>query len=165
MSDPYLGEIKIVAFSFPPRHWAACDGQTLQITQNQGLFFLLGTMYGGDGSLTFRLPDLRGRVPVHVGGGISHGETAGEQAHTIIMSEMPSHTHTAVGSTAAGDTPAPAGAILAAGTMYGSPSVNAAALTAGTVAAVGGSQPHSNMQPYLTLMFCIALAGDFPARN
>jgi len=167
MGTPYLGEIKIMAFGYAPRSWAMCNGQFLPINQNQALFSLLGTMYGGNGQTTFALPDLRGQTPVHVGGSFNvQGQKGGEQAHTLSVSEMPMHTHqlNASNSTATLDTPG--------GNLLGKVSINAygapnspVAMNAGTVGNAGGSQAHLNMQPFLTLTFCIALQGIFPSRN
>lgn len=166
MGTPFLAEIKIMAFNFPPKGWAQCNGQLLPINQNQALFSLLGTTYGGNGQTTFALPDLRSRVPVHAGGSISLGERAGEENHTLTQSELPAHIHPANGVSESGNTPIPTGGLLAAETtaLY-SPASNLVALNAATMGLVGGSQPHGNMQPFLTLNFCIALQGIFPSRN
>jgi len=168
MAEPFLSEIRMMSFGFPPKGWAQCDGQLLPINQNQGLFSLLGTTYGGDGRVNFGLPDLRGRVPTHTGGeGHFLGEKGGEQAHTLSISEIPAHTHTAVGSTAAAGTNIPAGNLLA-GTapnfLYG-PASNLEAMKPATVGNVGGSQAHLNMQPFLVINFCIALQGIFPSQT
>jgi microcystin-dependent protein len=137
----------------------------MPINQNQGLFSLLGTTYGGNGQTDFRLPDLRGRVPIHEGSGHLLGESGGEQNHTLSLSELPLHTHSANGTSANGTSPAPTGNVLAqALNAYHSPS-NLIAINPGTVTNVGGSQPHENRQPFLTLSFCIALQGIFPSRN
>jgi microcystin-dependent protein len=166
MSDPFLAEIKLVSFGFAPRGWALCNGQLLPINQNQALFSLLGTTYGGDGRTTFALPDLRGRTPIHLGNGHVQGERAGEENHTLVSSEMPTHIHTAQASTVDGNTPAPGASLLAAptGPLY-APANNLTALAAGSVAPGGGSQPHLNMQPYLTVNFIIALVGIYPSQN
>lgn len=165
MSEPFLGEIKIVGFNFPPRNWAFCDGQILPINQNQSLYSLLGTTYGGDGRTSFGLPDLRGRVPIHVGGTHSLGQKSGEENHALSTGEMPAHKHTARASSVSGDTPVPAANVLAsANNVYHSPD-NLTPLRAGTMANTGLDQGHDNMQPYLTLAFCIALTGLFPSRN
>jgi microcystin-dependent protein len=166
MATPFLAEVKIFSFGFPPKGWAFCDGQLLPINQNQALFALLGTTYGGDGRVTFGLPNLQGRVPVHVGAGINLGEIAGEQSHTITASEMAAHSHAPVGSTTS---PPTAGTI--AGNLW---SANAAepfaespntAMNPNCISFVGGSQPHENMSPCLTLNFCIALQGIFPSQS
>jgi len=165
MSQPFLGEIKLISWNFPPKGWAFCNGALLQISQNQALYSVLGTTYGGDGRQTFGLPNLQGRTPIHTGGGHVLGEMGGEVSHTLNISEVPTHIHTAVAASVAGDSPIPTGNYLAqADNMYGA----AASLTAiqpGTVTAVGGSQAHNNMQPYLVLNFCIALQGIFPSQN
>jgi microcystin-dependent protein len=166
MAEPFLGEIRMLTCSFPPDGWAHCNGQLLAINQNQALFSLLGTMYGGDGRTTFGLPDLRGRIPVHVGGGISQGERGGEETHTLIVTEMPAHSHTAQAASVAGDEPSPTGRVWGVQTaaLAYAPTPNVA--MAGTAAAVaGGSQPHANMPPFLVINFCIALLGNFPSRN
>lgn len=155
-----------MSFNFPPRGWAQCNGQLLPINQNQALFSLLGTTFGGNGQTTFALPDLRSRVPVHTGGGIILGEQVGEENHTLIQSEMAAHIHIARGVSVNGNTPiAPADILAAEATQMYGPATNLVALAAGTIGVVGGSQPHNNMQPFLTLNFCIALQGIFPSRN
>jgi len=165
MSTPFLGEVKIISWNFPPKGWAFCNGQFLPINQNQALFSLLGTTYGGNGQTTFALPDLRGRAPVHFGQSITQGEAAGQTAHTITMSEMPAHNHLPQGNTAAPSQGLPGGnywAGIAGSYSDLSPdnSMNPASITS-----VGGSQPHQNMQPYLVVNFIIALQGIFPSRN
>ena len=166
MAEPFLAEIRLMSFAFPPKGWALCNGQLLPINQNQALFSLLGTVYGGDGRVNFALPDLRGRVATHRGGGLTQGQRGGEESHTLSKQELPMHTHAAQATTTDGDTPAPAGNLLA-----GSPSQlyrqfdNATTLAPSTVTTVGGSQPHQNMAPYLVLSFCIALQGIFPSQN
>lgn len=169
MAEPFLSEIRIMSFRFAPRGWALCDGQLLPINQNQALFSLLGTTFGGDGRVNFALPDLRGRTPIHVGNGHTLGERGGEQAHTLAIAEIPTHTHVLNGSVANGNAPVPngpAGNILAQtpNQIYG-PAANLVALNSGSVASVGGSQAHLNMQPFLTLNCCIALQGIFPSPN
>ena len=169
MGTPYLSEIKIMSFNFAPKGWAQCNGQTLPINQNQALFSLLGTMYGGNGQTTFALPNLQGQVPIHIGSEFSvQGEAGGESAHTLILSEMPQHIHTLSGTSVAASQPVPTSALLAttAATdpIYSGAS-NLVAMSASAIGNTGGSQPHDNMQPYLVLNFCIALQGTFPSRN
>jgi microcystin-dependent protein len=165
VSEPFLSEIKIMSFGFPPKGWALCDGQLLPINQNQALFSLLGTTYGGDGRVNFGLPDLQGRTPMHMGNGHTLGERGGEQAHTLSISEIPTHVHTASATPTAGDDPIPAGNFLGeADNSYGA-AQNLTSLSPATVSSVGGSQAHLNMQPFLTLSFCIALQGIFPSQT
>lgn len=167
MAEPFLSEIRIMSFVFPPKGWALCNGQLLPINQNQGLFSLLGTTYGGDGRVNFALPDLQGRVPIHMSSGHTLGERGGEQAHTLSISELPAHTHSAGASASEGNTLIPTGNVLASplNQTYRAPDQALASLAAGTVAATGGSQAHLNMQPFLTLSFCIALQGIFPSQS
>jgi microcystin-dependent protein len=169
MSEPFLSEIKIMSFGFPPKGWALCDGQLLPINQNQALFSLLGTTYGGDGRVNFGLPNLDGRTPMHMGNGHTLGERGGEQAHTLSISEIPTHVHTANASleTTNNLVDPPANNILAspAVQLYSSTLTNLTSLLPGTIANVGGSQAHLNMQPFLTLSFCIALQGIFPSQT
>ncbi len=165
MAEPFLGEIRLMSFNFAPRDWAQCNGQFLPINQNQALFSLLGTTFGGNGQTTFALPDLRGRVPIHVGGGHTLGEQGGAQAHTVSIAELPTHTHVAQATSATGDTPVAPGNLLAdsPSQLYRSPGA-LTALSATTVTNVGGSQAHLNMQPFLSLMFCIAInSAIFPS--
>lgn len=167
MAEPFLSEIRIMSFVFPPKGWALCNGQFLPINQNQALFSLLGTTYGGNGQTTFALPDLRGRTPIHVGSGHSLGEQAGQEAHTVTIAELPTHTHAARALAADGSQIIPGGALLARAAPanpYIAPG-NLAAMNTASVTNTGGSQPHQNMQPYLTLSFCIALQGIFPSQN
>ena len=167
MAEPFLSEIRVFSFNFPPKGWALCNGQLLPINQNQALFSLLGTTYGGDGRVNFALPNLQGRVPIHVGGGRTLGERGGEQAHTLSQQELPAHTHAVQASAAAGTQNVPANNMVLsqrAAEVYRPPS-NLGPMVAGTVTNVGGSQAHENMQPFLTLNFCIALQGIFPSPN
>lgn len=166
MSEPFLAEIKILSFNYPPKGWAFCNGQLLPINQHQALFALLGTTYGGNGVTNFALPDLRGRVPLHTGAGHALGEPAGQTTHTLTVTEMPQHTHFAEGSGASVNTATPTGNYLGENPelLYG-PFAEAVAMKATSLASVGGSQPHQNMQPFLTLNFCIALQGIFPSPN
>ena len=166
MAEPFLSEIRLMSFVFAPKGWALCNGQLLPINQNQALFSLLGTTFGGDGRVNFALPDLRGRTPIHVGSGHTLGERGGEQAHTLSIAETPAHSHLLNVSSAAADTPVAAGNVFASasGNIYGGMG-NPAALAAASVTNNGGSQAHLNMQPFLTLSFCIALQGIFPSPN
>ncbi len=166
MSEPFLAEIKIVGFNFAPRGWAFCDGQILPINQNQSLYSLLGTTYGGDGRTSFALPDLRGRTPVHVGDGVTLGARTGEETHALTVNEMPNHSHSLRASSSVGDAPIPNGFVLADSPvqLYSDPS-NLVDLRSQTIADAGAGVGHENMQPYLTLNFCIALQGLFPPRN
>jgi microcystin-dependent protein len=172
MGTPYLSEIRAVSFGFPPHGWALCNGQILPINQNQALFSLLGTTYGGNGTTTFALPDLRGRVAVHFGNGFNQGDRAGEESHTLQIAEMPGHNHSANCNGAAGVSQNPGGNVWAAGSSNltaeyrgGPPNnvMNNGATPA--IAATGGSQAHENRQPYLVLNYIIALNGIFPSRN
>lgn len=165
MAEPFLSEIRIMSFVFAPKGWALCNGQLLPINQNQALFSLLGTTFGGDGRVNFALPDYRGNAPIHVGSGHTLGEKGGEQAHTLSTAELPTHTHLYNASSTNGGTPVPTGNVLgAANNIYAAPS-NLVSLNASSVKNAGGSQPHLNMQPFLTLSFCIALQGIFPSQN
>lgn len=165
MSDPFLGEIKIISWNFPPKGWAFCNGQFLPINQNQALFSLFGTMYGGNGQTTFALPDLRGRAPIHVGDGFTQGQAGGQAAHTLTNSEMPAHFHFAQAFNANGDVVTPGGALLGTvNNLYG-PVANLVALNPATITNVGGSQAHENRMPTLVLNFIVALIGIFPSRN
>lgn len=171
MGTPFLGEIRIMSFNFAPKTWARCDGQSLPINQNQALFALLGTTFGGNGQTTFQLPDFRGRVPMHFGSSHDRGERAGEEAHTVSLAEMPAHTHFLFGSSVQGNATNPrfgaTGHVLAVdpANVYRNTLSNLTTIQPATVGQVGGSQPHFNMQPYLTLTFCIALQGLFPSQN
>lgn len=165
MSSPFLSEIKIVSFGFAPKGWALCNGQLLPINQNQALFSLLGTTYGGDGRVNFGLPDLQARVPFHMGNGHTLGERGGEQAHTLSISELPMHTHQSGASSAAASVSNPVGNFWADG---GKSIYNASPNTSMAPQAIsntGGSQAHNNMSPFLVLNFCIALQGIFPSQN
>lgn len=164
MAEPFLSEIRLMSFAFAPQGWALCNGQLLSINQNQALFSLLGTTFGGDGQTNFALPDLRGRVPIHAGGGHGLGERGGEQAHTLSIAEIPAHDHVLNATTLTGNTPLPTNNLPAdsPSQLYASPG-NLAPLEPNSVASAGGSQAHLNMQPFLTLSFCIALQGIFPS--
>jgi microcystin-dependent protein len=167
MSTPFMSEIRIMSFNFAPQGWALCNGQTLPINQNQALFSLLGTMYGGNGQTTFQLPDLRGRVPIHMGSGHTLAEKAGASAVTITQQTMPQHLHFAQGTTNnSGNVATPGGGLLATlgSTVYAAPQ-GLLALDPSSVTSIGGSQPHENRQPFTVLNFCIALQGIFPSQN
>ena len=164
MSDPYIGEIKVISFNFAPRGWAFCNGQTLPINQNQALFSILGTQYGGNGSTTFCLPNLQARMPIHQGNSFTVGNTGGEEFHTLTINEMPAHNHFAMAASAATG-PSPSGTAWApSGQQMFAPSADAA-MNAGAIGNTGGSQPHENRAPFLVLNFVIALQGIFPSRN
>lgn len=166
MAEPFLSEIRIMSFNFAPKGWALCNGQLLPINQNQALFSLLGTTFGGDGRVNFALPDLRARTPIHVGSGHTLGERGGEQAHAISIAELPTHTHVANASSSVGNAVVPTGAVLASPlNLSYRPPDSLTTLHPSTVANVGGSQAHLNMQPFLVLNFCIALQGLFPSPN
>ena len=167
MSEPFLGQITIFSFNYAPRGWALCNGQLLPINQNQALFSLLGTMYGGDGRTTFALPDLRGRVPIHVGGGFIQGERSGEENHTLVINELSTHSHNAIGSSNIPDRDDPTNAFWATNTgrtpYLSTTNTQMAAQAVPTT--IGGSQAHNNLSPLLTLNISIALQGLFPSRN
>jgi microcystin-dependent protein len=169
MSDPYIGEIKLISFNYPPKGWAFCNGQLLPINQNQALFSILGTMYGGNGQTNFALPNLQGRVPIHQGinqGSYNVGQVGGETSHTLTINELPAHIHPAVAqSTPTNPGATPVNSIWAAtptAAFASSPNIT---MNPAAVANTGGSQPHENMPPYLVLNFVIALVGIFPSRN
>ncbi|HEX7151337.1 MAG TPA: tail fiber protein [Thermoanaerobaculia bacterium] len=166
MAEPFLSEIRIMSFNFPPKGWAFCNGQFMPINQNQALFSLLGTTYGGNGQTTFALPNLKGRVPIHFGNGFTLGQAAGQSAHTITQSEMPQHMHFLQATTATANQTAPANRLpgVTPSAIYSSAS-NLIACRPSSVTNVGGSQAHNNMMPYLVLNFCIALQGIFPSQN
>jgi microcystin-dependent protein len=165
MAEPFLSEIRIMSFSFAPKGWAMCNGQLLPINQNQPLFSLLGTTFGGDGRVNFALPDQRGRTPIHVGAGHTLGERGGEQAHTVSIAELPTHTHAVNASSQDANTNLPAGNVLAQAANAYNAAGSLTSLTPATTTNTGGSQAHLNMQPFLALTFCIALQGIFPSPN
>lgn len=166
MAEPFLSEIRIMSFAFAPKGWAMCNGQLLPINQNQGLFSLLGTTFGGDGRVNFALPDNRGRVPIHVGNSHVLGEKGGEQSHTLSISEIPQHNHSANAMNITGTASVPANNLMLANSgNYDAyrPGTSLTTLQSNTIGNTGGSQAHLNMQPFLTLNFCIALQGIFPS--
>ena len=174
MAEPFLGQISIMSFAFPPKGWAFCNGQLLPINQNQALFALLGTMYGGDGRTNFALPDLRGRMPVHRGSGAGtntvQGEQGGEEAHSLVVAEMPQHQHALHSSSDLANANAPGLALPAARprggiTMYAAAGSTDVAMSGGSLGTAGGNQPHTNLQPFMTLSYVIALQGIFPSRS
>ncbi len=166
MATPFLGEIKIVSFGFAPKGWAQCNGQAMAIGQNQALYSLLGTAFGGDGRTFFNLPNLGASVPVHMGLGTTIGESGGESSHTLNKSELPQHTHGAMASPSDGDAPVPQDRVLARSVNNPYANLdNQVTLHPQTIASSGGSQAHENRQPYLALTFCIAIQGIFPSRN
>jgi microcystin-dependent protein len=170
MAEPFLSEIRMMSFGYAPKGWAMCNGQFLPINQNQALFSLLGTTFGGDGRVTFALPDLRGQTPIHVGSGHTLGEKGGAQAVTLSISQMPTHVHMASGVNLTAATADPSNALLsqpsqALGTVYLSPPTALGGMNPQSLRNTGGSQAHLNMQPFLTLNICIALQGIFPSPN
>ena len=166
MAEPFLSEIRIFSFNYAPQGWAPCNGQFMPINQNQALFSLLGTTYGGNGQTTFALPNLRGRVPIHVSNAHNLGEAAGSTAVTVNIQQMPAHSHGLQATNVGATLDAPGGNFLAKTPIsaYGSPA-SLVTMNAANVSSVGGSQPHNNMMPYLVLSFCIALIGIFPTPN
>jgi microcystin-dependent protein len=165
MAEPFLSEIRLFSFNFAPKSWAMCNGQLLPINQNQALFSLLGTTYGGNGQTNFALPDLRGRCAMHEGNGFTLGQAGGEVAHTLTQSEMPQHLHFLQGANKNGDQFLPTGNLLGNFNNGYRPPTNLIPLLAGTVTNTGGSQAHLNMSPYIAINFCIALQGIFPSQN
>ena len=167
MAEPFLAEIRVMSFGFPPKGWALCNGQLLPINQNQALFSLLGTTYGGDGRVTFGLPNLQGRVPIHMGGGFTQGEAGGESTHQLAPSEMPRHTHTPQANSNSGNINTPGGNAWSRtiGPNQFSQAAPDVTMNAGTSGNAGQSQAHNNMSPCLALNFCIALQGIFPSPN
>lgn len=167
MSEAYIGDVRLFGFNFPPRYWLPCQGQTLAISQNQVLFSILGTTYGGDGITTFMLPDLSGRAPVHVGNGVSLGQSGGEENHTLTINEIPAHNHTVQASEQGSSVYTPVGGAWApAGNSTNSYSAAAdSQMSASAISPTGGSQPHTNMQPYLAMNYCICISGLYPPRN
>lgn len=164
MADPFIGEIRVTSFAYAPNGWAMCNGQLLPINQNQALFSLLGTTYGGNGQTTFALPDLRGRAPMHEGGGHVLGERAGFEAVTLTQNELPAHTHALLASTTPGSTAQPAGAAFGAARGQYGEAIDATLIST-TLASAGQTQPHENRPPFLVLNFMIAIVGIFPSQN
>jgi microcystin-dependent protein len=166
---PFLGQLALFPFGFPPRGWALCQGQLMPINQYQALFSLLGTTYGGDGITNFGLPDLRGRTPVSIGNGINLGAKGGEEMHTLQISEVPQHNHTINATTNAANNPAPGGNLLgqtaSGATVYKQTTNINSPLNSSTIGAYGNGQPHENRTPYLVMNWCIALTGIYPSRN
>jgi microcystin-dependent protein len=166
MSEAFLGEIRIASFNFAPKGWAQCNGQLLPINQNQALFSILGTTYGGNGQTTFALPDLRGRAPVHAGSEVTLGEVGGQEAHTVTIGELPAHTHTVPASNLPATLGDPAGVVWGnSGGEAAFAATPTGVMAPAAVTNVGGSQPHANMQPFVVLQFIIALQGIFPSQN
>src|SRR2546421_9355266 len=167
MAEPFRSEIRIFSFNFAPKGWAHCDGQLLPINQNQALFALLGTTFGGDGRITFALPNLQARAPIHTGNQHTLGESGGQSAHSLTIGEAPTHTHSINASSDQGNNVIPTGNVLASplNATYRAPGPGASTMDLGSLTGVGGSQAHENMQPYLVLTFGIALQGIFPSRS
>lgn len=167
MAEPFLGEIRLFSFVFAPKGWALCNGQLLPINQNQALFALMGTTYGGDGRVNFALPNLRGRAPLHFGEGITQGQAGGAGSVTLNATQIPQHTHGFNASASPGQQVFPAGNILAQNSRgtAGFRSGPGATMNAGMIASNTGGQAHGNMQPYLVLSFCVALQGIFPSQS
>jgi len=167
MAQPYVGEIRIFAGNFAPAGWMFCEGQLLPISENETLFNLIGTTYGGDGQSTFALPDLRGRIPLHQGNGFTLAETGGAETVTLTVSQIPAHTHPILCSSSVGNDPNANNNVLAessAVSLYTNANP-AAAMAPQSISSVGGSQPHDNFQPYLCLDFIISLFGIFPSQT
>jgi microcystin-dependent protein len=168
MSEPFLSELKCVSFNFAPKGWSMCNGQLMQINQNQALFSLLGTTYGGDGRVTFGLPDMRGNAAIHVGQGFTLGERGGEYNHTLSISEIPTHVHFLQADNEGQNSITPQNNLLANTTsnlgVYGPPN-SLVPMFAPDISNVGGSQPHPNQSPYLVMTWIIALTGIFPSQN
>ena len=171
MAEPFLGELRMMSFDFPPKGWALCNGQLLPINQNQALFALFGTTYGGNGQTNFALPNLQGLTPLHRGDGLTMGTSLGANSVTLNISQMPEHVHLVVADTTTAPDPGgetPAGnkrlAASAPANMYAAPG-NFVAMNPGAIGSVGGSQAHENRQPFLTISFCVALQGIFPSQN
>jgi len=165
MAEPFLSEIRIMSFGYAPKGWAMCNGQLLPINQNQAIFALLGTTYGGNGQTTFLLPNLQGRTPIHFGNGFTLGQVGGEVNHTLSQSEMPQHTHPAVSSSNAASQGDPTGNFWANGSQSAYAATPTQSMNPAAVSSIGGGQPHNNTPPYLVMNFIIALQGIFPSQN
>jgi microcystin-dependent protein len=165
MGQPFLGELKMISWNFAPKGWALCNGQLLPINQNQALFSILGTTYGGDGRVNFALPDLRGRSPIHTGAGFILGQKGGQLAHTVTQSEMPAHIHMVSANTAAASAGTIPNNFWSATGAYSTNNAGLQTMNPALVTNTGGSQPHTNLQPYLVINIIIALIGIFPSQN
>jgi microcystin-dependent protein len=165
MAEPFIGEVRVFGFGFAPKGWALCNGQTLSINQNQALFSLLGTMYGGNGTTTFQLPNLQASMPIHAGNGFVQGSLGGEVNHTLTTLEMAAHTHQAQGVSTQATLESATGATWAMSPQSPYSTAPNTSLAPGALSTVGGGLPHNNMPPYLVLNFCIALQGIFPSRS
>ena len=165
MGQPYVGEIRMFGGNFAPVGWMFCEGQLLPISENETLFQLIGTTYGGDGESTFALPDLRGRIPIHQGNGFILAETGGAEEITLTVNQIPAHAHPLIGSSTTGSQGSPAGALLATSALLDiyAPETSSSAMAPTAIGPVGGSQPHTNFQPYLCVNFIISLFGIFPS--
>lgn len=166
MAEPFIGEIRLFSFDFAPKGWAQCNGQILPIQQNQALYALLGTTFGGDGRVTFTLPNLQARAAVHTGQGFSNGQVGGEENHTLTVNEMPVHTHQLSGSSQPASTKSATSNVWAVPTnqqIYAN--VANAKMSSNALGTSGGNQAHPNMQPYSVVNYCIALQGMWPPRN
>lgn len=164
MAEPYIGEIRLMSFAYAPQGWAACDGALLSAASNGALYSLIGVQYGGTAPTTFNLPDLRGRIPVCVGGTYTMGQSGGEETHALTAAEMPVHTHTVTASSAAATTASPTGTIWATGTKTAYTSAPNMPMSSAAIGATGTSAGHNNLPPYQPLFFCIAIAGTYPTR-
>lgn len=165
MAQPYVGEVRMFAGNFAPAGWMFCEGQLLPISENETLFQLIGTTYGGDGQSTFALPDLRGRIPLHQGSGFILAETGGAEEITLTVNQIAAHSHPLVGSATNGGQPSPQGNLLANSTVITpyAPETPLVAMAPSAITSTGGSQPHTNFQPYLCVNFIISLFGIFPS--
>ena len=165
MSDPYIGEIKVISFNFPPKGWAFCNGQIMSIQQNQALFSILGVTYGGNGQTTFALPNFQGRMPIHQGNGYTTGQQGGEASHTLSVQEMPAHVHIAQGASTANQGSPVNNLWAPADGANEFNDVPDSTMGSNAIGSAGGSQPHPNEAPYLVLNFVIALTGVYPSRD